>query len=46
MEIIGVLVIGAIWFLIGLAFLMIAARLVTRVVLDWIARDRGRRGTR
>ena len=44
MEIVGVLVIGAVWFLIALAFLMIAARFVTRVVLEEIAKDRARRG--
>ena len=42
-EIVGVLFVVAVWFLIGLAFLMIAARIVTRVVLDEVAKDRGRR---
>ena len=32
------------WFLLGLAFLMIAARIVTRAVLDEIANDRRRQG--
>ena len=32
------------WFLLGLAFLMIAARIVSRAVLDEIATDRRRRG--
>ena len=45
MEIIGVPVIAAIWLAIGLAFLMIAARFVTRVFLDEIAKDRARRGS-
>ena len=31
-------------FIVGLLFLLIAARLVTRVVLDEIAKDRTRRG--
>jgi hypothetical protein len=43
-EIVGVVVIVAFWFVIGLAFLMIAARVVTRVVLDEIAKNRARRG--
>jgi hypothetical protein len=34
----------AIWALLALGFLMLAARVVTRVVLDEIAKDRGRRG--
>jgi hypothetical protein len=32
-----------VWALLALGFLMIAARVVTRVVLDEIAKDRGRR---
>jgi hypothetical protein len=32
------------WFLLGLSFLMIAARIVTRAVLDEMANDRRRRG--
>jgi hypothetical protein len=33
-----------IWALLALGFLMVAARVVTRVVLDEIAKDRARRG--
>jgi hypothetical protein len=34
----------AVWALLALGFLMIAARVVTRVVLDEIDKDRRRRG--
>jgi hypothetical protein len=44
LELIGVLFIVAVWFVIGLLFLMIAARVVTRVVLNEIDKDRRRRG--
>jgi hypothetical protein len=40
LELIGVLFIVAVWFVVGLLFLMVAARIVTRVVLDEIAKDR------
>jgi hypothetical protein len=33
-----------VWALLALAFLMIAARVITRVVIDEIAKDRARRG--
>jgi hypothetical protein len=33
-----------IWALLALGFLMVAARVVTRVVLDEIAKDHARRG--
>ena len=33
-----------IWALLALGFLMVAARVVTRVVLDEVAKDRTRRG--
>jgi hypothetical protein len=39
-----ILIMLGFWFLLGLAFLMIAARIVTRAVLDEIANDRRRRG--
>ena len=42
LELIGVLVIVAVWFVVGLLFLIVAARIVTRVVLDEIAKDRRR----
>jgi len=42
LELIGVLMIVAVWFVVGLLFLMVAARIVTRVVLDEIAKDRRR----
>jgi len=42
LELIGVLFIVAVWFVLGLLFLMVAARIVTRVVLDEIAKDRRR----
>ena len=42
LELIGVLLIVAVWFVVGLLFLMVAARIVTRVVLDEIAKDRRR----
>jgi len=44
LELIGVLFIVAVWFVVGLLFLMIAARIVTRVVLSEIDKDRRRRG--
>ena len=44
LELIGVLFIVAVWFMVGLLFLMIAARIVTRVVLSEIDKDRRRRG--
>jgi hypothetical protein len=44
MEIVGIVVIIGFWFLLAVAFLMLAARLVTRIVLDEIAKDRQRRG--
>jgi len=42
LELVGVLFIVAVWFVVGLLFLMVAARIVTRVVLDEIAKDRRR----
>jgi hypothetical protein len=42
LELIGVLIIVAVWFVVGLLFLMVAARIVARVVLDEIAKDRRR----
>jgi len=39
-----ILIMLGFWFLLGLAFLMIAARIVTRAVLDEMANDRRRRG--
>jgi len=44
LELVGVLFIVAVWFVVGLLFLMIAARIVTRVVLNEIDKDRRRRG--
>jgi hypothetical protein len=46
LELVGVLFIVAVWFVVGLLFLMIAARIVTRVVLGEIDKDRRRRGPR
>jgi len=47
LELVGVLFIVAVWFVVGLpSFLMIAARIVTRVVLGEIDKDRRRRGPR
>ena len=42
LELIGVLLSVAVWFVVGLLFLMVAARIVTRIVLDEIAKDRRR----
>jgi hypothetical protein len=44
LELVGVLFIVIVWFVIGLLFLMVAARIVTRVVLDEIDKGRRRRG--
>jgi uncharacterized membrane protein YecN with MAPEG domain len=44
MTIFFVLFTFAVWALLALGFLMIAARVITRVVLDEIAKDRRRRG--
>jgi len=44
LELVGVLFIVAVWFVVGLLFLMIAARIVTRVVRNEIDKDRRRRG--
>jgi hypothetical protein len=44
MEFLFIVVIVAFWFSIGVVFLWIGSRVVTRVVLDEIAKDRKRRG--
>ena len=44
LELVGVLFIVVVWFVVGLLFLMIAARIVTRVVRNEIDKDRRRRG--
>jgi hypothetical protein len=44
LEFVGVLFIVIVWFVMGLLFLMVAARIVTRVVLDEIDKGRRRRG--
>jgi len=44
MEFLFIVVIIAFWFAIGVLFLMLASRVVTRVVLDELAKDRKRRG--
>jgi hypothetical protein len=41
--IVTILVTFVLWAVLALGFLMIAARVVTKVVLDEIAKDRGRR---